>query len=81
MKTMMAPFTWFLTKFKHIYQNLQRMLNEKPIESSASIHSVAQPLTKEREKNRKMDRGGERVTEGVTKRKKENGEGGEDSET
>ena len=76
MKTMMAPFTWLLTKFKHIYQNLRHVLDEKPIESSTSIHSVAQSLTKEREKYRKMDRGrGERQRELQRERKRENGDG------
>ena len=37
---------------------------EKPIKSSASIHSVAQTLTKEKEKDNRMDRGrGERQKE------------------
>ena len=45
------------TKFKHIYQNLRHLLNEKPIESNSSIHSVAQTLIKEKEKNKRMDKG------------------------
>ena len=45
------------TKFEHTYQNLRRTLNEKLIESSTSIRSVAQTLTKKKEKDNWMDRG------------------------
>ena len=48
------------THFEHIYQNLQCVLNERTIESSVSIHSLAQTLTKEKEKDKRMDRGGEK---------------------
>ena len=61
------------TIFEHIYQKLWSVVTEKPIESSASIHSVAQTLTKEKEKDKRMKRGGEKtktVTERVNKGKK-----------
>ena len=61
-------------KFGHNYQNLWHVRNEKPIESSTRIHSVAQALTKEKENDKRMDRR-RRVTETVRKGKRENGKG------